>query len=1463
MEATVSYLNTAAESWWPHVFHGAWQAALVALTALVVVGLFRRRLPATLCYGLLFLAVMKFVVPPMAALPTGAFSWGPAATSETPGEATLLAPVTGGFTGAYEPVPAPPVAHPVPARPRVPAPMAASSASATITSASAVPEPAVAKTPLRPTWLGLLFALHLAGMAAMALWIAGSTLGLYRQVRRVRAVRSGAAHEALQTLRAQLGIKREIRLLIGEDDRPPIAFGLFRPAVLLPAALADQLDTPEARAILAHELAHHRRRDPWAIALENLALLVWWFHPVLWRLIHRSRRTREECCDDVVLSLGVSDGATYCEGLLRTAVAVSGPKRFAMPLGHANALHPLGPRMKRIMDTTLHRRPKLSLAGLLTVVVLGLVVLPGLRVADARSGSGSAATEALPAAQPAKPPVFRPLATAGKVIFSGAYQHFSRGGAYPDPGDVEIREDEDGTLTVTGLFRDTGYQAKSGPGLSTGEYATGQLFLDGTAKYSIHLQMEDGTAFLTRRGIREDVDDKPLSVPKGAVFDPNTRPDPYLVAQIMMRRLNLKEGEEKTLQVYDWDNAGEGMAVYEIAYRHQGRETVTVPAGTFAANHIVLEQRTSANTWFKKRAGHLTDFWVLDNGVIVRILRHREPYELRLSRCSIPTLETATPPVSEAVPDTPITPVDFPKASPTCTVDFTAEEDRKGMVKWTDMPVMVEEGDILYIQASGSMGFFAGSPDNVMGGPNGQGMHPLYQKYFLFSDRAFMALVGLIGLDPIVSDDERTGMYGPGFIGAGIKATKRTPGAARLRLGVNDSTGRNPGSYQVRIWLVRNGAVLSRDEAAAARPRKPDPDAPALEILEARYGRGTRWTDATAALKRRAADGRLVLNVTDTLGQNPWPNVNDSLHVRYRVQGVEQTIIVQEGETLRIGAGEKSAPTVYVDVSKPLHALPFTEDFNDGNFTANPAWKEYNLGSHLGTVEVVDGTLRIVRRSDVVRRVNGSDGGTGITLEADLPVTDATEVVFDGKVVFRDIPGGSGLSGRNHPVSVQVIVDDVEGKEVIVRYGLNYGNAVRRVDTTAYKQAGLAVLQNEWTRNVRFRIRALCPKAVRVTNLGILAYGWDYEGYVDNLRIIDTPASLEILAARYGAGGKWVDVTKELRQCVRNGALTVSVSNDLAGDPVANVEKQLEVRYRFAGETGEISAREGEMLRIPADAGKSAAPQAAPAKAAEYHPLPTAGKVIFNGQYKHFSRGRAYPDPGDIEVRESEDGTLTVSGSFRGGGNQAKSGPGLSIGEYVSGQLLRDGTTKYEMRLRMRDGKVLLTRRGVREDVDDKALPVPEGAVFDPNSRPDPYLVAQIMMRRLNLKEGEEKTLQVYDWDNTGEGMAAYKIVYRHMGKETVTVPAGTFEANHIVLEQRTSANTWFKKRAGHLTDFWALDNSVIVRILRHREPYELRLLRCSIPTLETVEPPVSEAVPDTPVTAWRVAQDCSRVRSR
>jgi RNA polymerase sigma-70 factor (ECF subfamily) len=239
--------------------------------------------------------------------------------------------------------------------------------------------------------------------------------------------------------------------------------------------------------------------------------------------------------------------------------------------------------------------------------------------------------------------------------------------------------------------------------------------------------------------------------------------------------------------------------------------------------------------------------------------------------------------------------------------------------------------------------------------------------------------------------------------------------------------------------------------------------------------------------------------------------------------------------------------------------------------------------------------------------------------------------------------------------------------------------------------------------------------------------------------------------------------------------------------------------------------------------------------AKELTPVPKpeelARNLTFHGRYRHRSRGGDIETPGELWVSRSQDGGLHVLARlpFRQSWELASSDAQNRFNTYRS-WTDASGQSGYRLDLELRDGVITASRRGVRQDWDGKELKVPAGAWFDPNSRPDSYCAANILLRSFAVREGETKEFRVYDWDNSGEALADYTIQIKHAGKEKVEVPAGTFEANHLVLTQLTSADTWFKKRAGHVTDFWVLDNHVIVRVLRHREPYEMVLLDYTFP---------------------------------
>jgi beta-barrel assembly-enhancing protease len=74
---------------------------------------------------------------------------------------------------------------------------------------------------------------------------------------------------------------------------------------------------------------------------------------------------------------------------------------------------------------------------------------------------------------------------------------------------------------------------------------------------------------------------------------------------------------------------------------------------------------------------------------------------------------------------------------------------------------------------------------------------------------------------------------------------------------------------------------------------------------------------------------------------------------------------------------------------------------------------------------------------------------------------------------------------------------------------------------------------------------------------------------------------LAILSARYGAGGRYVDVRQRLQERVQNGRLNLVVNNSSMGSDPINQDKQVEVRYRWDNRTYNVTVQENNQLTIP------------------------------------------------------------------------------------------------------------------------------------------------------------------------------------------------------------------------------------------------------------------------------------------
>jgi beta-lactamase regulating signal transducer with metallopeptidase domain len=146
----------------------------------------------------------------------------------------------------------------------------------------------------------------------------------------------------------------------------PLSWGVAPGFIVIdPASLAERHAAP---AILAHELAHLRRHDWVFLVLSRLALALFWFNPLVWRLHAVLAERSEEAADAAALE--TVDRTLYAKTLVRLAAHPMPRAATAM----AADARTLKTRIACIMTNTSARRRPLTVA--LTVAALAVVATP-------------------------------------------------------------------------------------------------------------------------------------------------------------------------------------------------------------------------------------------------------------------------------------------------------------------------------------------------------------------------------------------------------------------------------------------------------------------------------------------------------------------------------------------------------------------------------------------------------------------------------------------------------------------------------------------------------------------------------------------------------------------------------------------------------------------------------------------------------------------------------------------------------------------------------------------------------------------------------------------------------------------------------------------------------------------------------------------------------------------------------
>jgi len=217
------------------------------------------------------------------------------------------------------------------------------------------------------------------------LWLSGSAVILAFSLTRVYrfnsllSKESGVAPPELQTaavrIANRLNLKKVPIIYTTSTNLSPMVWWIGgKVRVIIPMTLIEKMDTSQFHLILAHELAHVRRRDYLVRLIEWLACICFWWNPVVYWARSNLRNNEELCCDALVISRLKPKSYTYANSLLKAfenlASTVIRSPAIASEINSGGLLER---RFDMILSGTLKR--KISHWMLASVVMCALVVL--------------------------------------------------------------------------------------------------------------------------------------------------------------------------------------------------------------------------------------------------------------------------------------------------------------------------------------------------------------------------------------------------------------------------------------------------------------------------------------------------------------------------------------------------------------------------------------------------------------------------------------------------------------------------------------------------------------------------------------------------------------------------------------------------------------------------------------------------------------------------------------------------------------------------------------------------------------------------------------------------------------------------------------------------------------------------------------------------------------------------------
>ncbi len=220
------------------------------------------------------------------------------------------------------------------------------------------------------------------GVLALCFWHLGGWVHLQRLKRQKVNLVDESLKDRFLNLAERLKVTRPVMLMESALVQIPTVVGWLRPVILLPASALTGLSPEQLEALLAHELAHIRRYDYLVNMFQTLIEILGFYHPAVWWISYTIRVERENCCDDLAVSV-CGDKVGYARALTSMEEARFSQGELAVAASGGN----LSRRICRLIGTGSDKNVRFGyLPVVISIMLIIALMIPTTLALTAKRG---------------------------------------------------------------------------------------------------------------------------------------------------------------------------------------------------------------------------------------------------------------------------------------------------------------------------------------------------------------------------------------------------------------------------------------------------------------------------------------------------------------------------------------------------------------------------------------------------------------------------------------------------------------------------------------------------------------------------------------------------------------------------------------------------------------------------------------------------------------------------------------------------------------------------------------------------------------------------------------------------------------------------------------------------------------------------------------------------------------------